>query len=159
MTGKARIDKASSAGRGGGRGDGRVPDRRPERRSSAEIESRLREAADVLRRLPRPKEIAELRGRWSAWPGVVRKAGEAYGYDRTRRIVIPPSGAEIDRMDEAVVWLQWLDKKESHLVWLRVSGVAWRDLEHVFGHSARTLQRRHQSALDRISWRLLDPIA
>lgn len=118
------------------------------------VAARLEEAAQALRRLPRPKEIRHLKGRWSLWPEVVRQASEAYGYGEPERVVIPPSAREIDRMDEAVVWLLWLEKREAKLVWLRCSGIAWRDLEYVFHRNTRTLQRWYRGALETVALRL-----
>ncbi len=116
----------------------------------AEIIRRLEEAADVLKRLPRPKELLYLKGKWSSWPAVIHVAGEAYGYGTPTAARIPPNADQIDRMDEAILWLLWLEKREGELVWLRCSGIAWRDLEYVFRRSSRTLQRRFRTAITEI---------
>ena len=84
------------------------------------IKSRLREAADVLARLPANRGPQEY---GSTWPDIVRSTWErwAEGYEwhpkMQNRVMGParvrvrpavPSGIEIDRMDEAMGWLNWL---------------------------------------------------
>ncbi len=117
------------------------------------IKLRLREAADVLRRLPStigPKEYG------SNWPDIVRSTWErwAEGYDwhpkSQNRVLGPakvrlrpavPSGAEIDRMDEALGWLKWLGEDEADMVWSRACGITWRSLEDFDGRSRETLRK------------------
>lgn len=69
------------------------------------VEERLAEAADVLRRLPEER----VQGYFSTWPAFLRDVREAYGWQQARMRPIPPSPGAIDRMDEAMRWLRWLE--------------------------------------------------
>ena len=81
----------------------------------AEIKERLREAADVLRRLPPERGPREF---GSNWPDIVRSTwGALWRWNPTlqrweREVPIlkpsPPMGAEIDRMEEVMTWIEML---------------------------------------------------
>ncbi len=86
------------------------------------VEERLAEAADVLRRLPEER----VQGYFSTWPAYLRDVREAYGWQPARMRPIPPSPASIDRMDEVLRWLHWLDPDDAKLVWERASGTRWK---------------------------------
>jgi Domain of unknown function (DUF6362) len=99
------------------------------------VASRLEEAVDVLARLPE----ARVRGVYDLWPKLV---GEPCRHAR------PAAAAPeaIDRVDEALGWLMWLEPEERRLVWLRAEGVP--------GSGSRTGsgsgERRHGSAGPRL---------
>ena len=130
------------------------------------IKSRLRDAADVLRRLPSnigPREYG------SNWPDIVRSTWErwAEGYEwhpkSQNRVMGPakvmlrpavPSGTEIDRMDEAMAWLNWLGEDEERIVWSRAVGITWRSLEDYDGRSRETLRKVYAVGLMVIGKRL-----
>ena len=40
----------------------------------------------------------------------------------------------IDRMDEALGWLMWLEPEERQLVWLRAEGLPWKWITRRLGH-------------------------
>ena len=40
----------------------------------------------------------------------------------------------IDRMDEALDWLMWLEPEERRLVWLRAEGLPWKRITHSACH-------------------------
>lgn len=86
------------------------------------VEERLAEAADTLRRLPAVK----VQGYICSWPTVVRTMHEAYGWHAARVCLGPPSPGAIDRMDETITWLAWLEPDDAKIVWLRASGVRWK---------------------------------
>jgi hypothetical protein len=110
------------------------------------VAERLAEAADVLDRLPEPKEL----GFYSLWPLLPEEpAGDAA---RTRPAAPAPEG--IDRMDEALVWLAWLEPKERHLVWLRAEGLPWKRITYRFGIGRTTAWQRWTIALLKIATRL-----
>lgn len=114
------------------------------------VEERMVEAADTLKRLPEER----VRGYFSTWPTVIRDYWEAFGREDVRLRRGPPSAAAIDRMDEALAWLAWLDPAEARIVWLRASGERWKTVCWKVG-LARTAAHQHwMYALCVISWRL-----
>jgi hypothetical protein len=114
------------------------------------VEERMVEAADTLKRLPEER----VRGYFSTWPPVIRDYWEAFGREDVRLRRGPPSAATIDRMDQALAWLAWLDPAEARIVWLRASGERWKTVCWKVG-LARTAAHQHwMYALCVISWRL-----
>ena len=107
------------------------------------IAERLEEAVDVLARLP--DEGA--RGLYDLWP---RMVGDPCPDSR-------PAAAEpaaIDRMDEALQWLFWLEPRERVLVWLRAEGLPWKRITHRLGVSRTTAWQQWTIALLKIATRL-----
>ena len=114
------------------------------------IEERMVEAADTLKRLPE----ARVRGYFSTWPAVIRDYWEAFGREDVRLRRGPPSPAAIDRMDETMAWLRWLEPDDARIVWLRASGEPWKAVCWKVG-LARTAAHQHwMYALCVIVWRL-----
>jgi DNA-binding CsgD family transcriptional regulator len=107
------------------------------------VASRLEEAADVLARLPE----ARVRGLYDLWPKLV---GEACRHAR------PAAAAPeaIDRMDEVLGWLMWLDPEERQLLWLRAEGLPWKWITRRLGIGRTTAWQRWTSALLKIVVRL-----
>ena len=70
------------------------------------VAERLEEAVDVLARLPEER----VRGLYDLWPRMIgaRCAGAQ---------AAAPVPEAIDRMDEALVWLAWLQRDERYIVW------------------------------------------
>jgi hypothetical protein len=110
-----------------------------------EIEDRFEEAAITLRRLPNPTGSGP-RGYGQSWPDYVQEAQHAYGYTEVR-IRIVPSAAEIQRMDECIEWLRWLDPDDAKIVWLRAEGKRWRQVCIYVGCVRQTAWRRWAAAL------------
>lgn len=105
-----------------------------------EVEERLIDAARVIRLLPAPRRTRP-QGLHAAWPDVVRKASEAYGFHGLVTRPATPLAAEIKLADEAVVWLFFLDGRSSSVVWARANGATWRVLEDLDGASTWTIKR------------------
>ena len=108
------------------------------------VAERLAEAADVLARLPEER----IRGFYDlvakdTWSAVYRR--------RARRHAMPEA---IDRMDEALGWLCWLEPEERRLVWLRAEGLPWKRITHRLGIGRTTAWQRWTIALLKISVRL-----
>jgi hypothetical protein len=72
---------------------------------------RFEEAADVMARLPNDR----VPGLYGLWPRIVSATV-------TSGRPAAPSPKAIDRMDEVVGWLCWLEPEERRLVWLRRRG-------------------------------------
>ena len=106
-------------------------------------EARRADAADALARLPDER----VRGLYDLWPKLV---GSPCRHAR------PPAAAPeaIDRMDEALGWLMWLDPEERRLVWLRAEGVPWKRITRRLGIGRTTAWQRWTTALLKIAVRL-----
>ena len=109
----------------------------------AVVADRLVEAADVLARLPegRVREFYDL------WPRIVGAPCAS-----ARPAAAAP--AVIDRMDEALRWLCWLDPEERLLVWLRAEGLPWKRIISRLGIGRTTAWQRWTVALLKITTRL-----
>ena len=70
-----------------------------------QIEERLHEAADVMKRLPAIK----VQGYYNLWPGIVREFADLVGQEPQRLRRPPPAPAAISRMEETLGWLVWLE--------------------------------------------------
>lgn len=112
-----------------------------------EIRWRLEEAADTLRRLPRPREYGALKGGRSSMPDYVRDAMEAYGWSEAKAPRVPPPAAAIDRLDEVLLWMRWLPASEARLVWMRAVRINWKRVSEEFECDRTTAWRRWTAAL------------
>ena len=107
------------------------------------VAERLAEAADVLARLPEER----IRGFYDLWPRILGAPCTGGG----------PAAAmpeAIDRMDEALFWLTWLEPEERRLVWLRTEGLPWKRITHRLALGRTTAWQRWTAALLKISVRL-----
>jgi Domain of unknown function (DUF6362) len=110
------------------------------------VAERLAEAADVLDRLPEPKA----RGFYSLLPLLPdQSAGDSA---RATRAAPPPEA--IDRMDEALGWLMWLEPEERRLVWLRAEGMPWKWITRRLGMGRTTAWQHWTAALLQLAVRL-----
>ena len=123
-----------------------------------EILSRLGEAAVTLRRMPPDKGPA---GHKSTWPEWLRDAWFRYNTevaaaDLNAKTRIQPSAEDIDRMDEAIPWLQLIDQDEAKILWARVQPrrVTWGMIARKLGVSERTARRRTMEIALRLSRRV-----
>jgi hypothetical protein len=114
--------------------------------TAAIVAQRLSEAADVLDRLPEPR----VRGFYSLLPLLPN----APAGDGVRARPAAPSPEAIDRMDEALRWLCWLDPQERRLVSMRAEGLAWKRIAHRLGIGRTTAWQRWTMALLKIATRL-----
>jgi len=114
------------------------------------VEEQLAEAADVLKRLPN----VTVQGYASTWPPYVREYWESYGVAEVTLRRPPPSAASIDRMDQALAWLRWLDAVDAKIIWLRANGDRWRMVCGTVGLSRAAAHRHWMFALCVIAWRL-----
>jgi len=146
------------------------------------LDYRLREAALTLRCLKYDRHDVPA-GYGSYWPGVVRSAKDAYGYDgdpvygddpehpliqqdtaeqkrrreeNINRRVLSIQRGRIDRLDEVLAWLWWLSPGERRIVWGRAAGRSWEQLKN--GASIRTLQRQRDRALETLLVKLMKEV-
>ncbi|OSM07368.1 hypothetical protein MAIT1_04698 [Magnetofaba australis IT-1] len=114
------------------------------------VAERLEEAANTLKQLPdhNPQAVR------SAWPDVVHEFYEAYGHDSPRVRLGPPTGEAIDRMDQTLLWLRWLDGGDMQLVWSRACRVPWKLIGQQLGVGRTTAWQRWMAALLQVATRL-----
>ena len=107
------------------------------------VATRVEEAVDALARLPEER-VCRL---YDLWPKLV---GEPCRQPR------PAAAAPeaIDRMDEALGWLMWLEPEERQLVWLRAEGLPWKWITRRLGIGRTTAWQRWTRALLKIVVRL-----
>ena len=131
----------------------------------ADIKERLRKAADVIKRLPRPQLVAGYPGRSipdavnEDWDAAYEAAG-AYDEDRgeAETVVVKdtyvrpsqPQGQEIEDAWEAWDWLGYLQERDRRLVWSWACGADWWKIAARARRSERTVQRYFADAIDRI---------
>lgn len=109
-----------------------------------DIKARLAEAGRTLRNVRDPRPHAtRLR---ALWPDAPDAYWTAYARGRPRTIRMPVSGAEIDRMDECLGWLLWLDLPERRLVSAWMLGLKIREICEIWSCDRKTFWRR----IDRI---------
>lgn len=135
-----------------------------------EVEERLHEAIRTLAALP-DRERRFIYARQTSWPETLREAIDvialaleriqqgkpAYVPLREPRYV--PTKEAIDRMDEALDWLAWLDERGLNLVTLRAFRTPWIKIAWRYGRSDTTVQRWYKEALESVLQRLVLPPA
>ena len=114
------------------------------------VEERLVEAADVMRRLP-PVRVP---GYFSTWPRALVEFSDLVGQQPEPMRLPPPSPAAITRMEEALLWLRWLEVDDAKLVWERADRRPWKAICWQFGIARATADRRYRHGLSVMAWRL-----
>ena len=115
-----------------------------------EVANRFHEAAITARRLP----PVRVQGYFNTWPPIVRQAWEVLGADDAIYRSYPPTPQAVERMLEAMRWVQWLEVEQRYLVWMRADGYRWREITRRFGCDRTTAWRRWNIALLVVSERL-----
>lgn len=115
-----------------------------------DVEARLLEAADVLKRLPSER----VPGFFNTWPDIMVEFADMVGRmpDPMRRP--PPDPPAITRMEEAIGWSRFLEPEDAKLLWARAEGTPWKGICWRFGIARATAHRRWEYALCLIAWRL-----
>ena len=119
--------------------------------TTEQIEERLTEAADVLKRLPEER----VRGYCSTWPVIVYSFADIVGQTPEPMRRPPPLADSITHMEETLNWIQqFLAPEDARLVWARANGARWRVICWRFGIARATAHRRWQYCLSVIALRL-----
>ena len=93
-----------------------------------QLRERFIDAADTLRRLPKPKEFRGHRLH-SPWPDTL-KEWLAYAADQTHVKRAAPSPEAITRLDEVLTWMSEILTPDQRMVcWGRAEGITWRRME------------------------------
>lgn len=107
------------------------------------VAARFEEAVETARRLP----PVRVQGYYSLWPEIIRQQWETFSREDVELRPLPPEPAAIERMMEAMRWMQWLEVEERHLVWMRAKQYEWHRIGKRFGCDRTTAWRRWQRAL------------
>jgi hypothetical protein len=114
------------------------------------VETRLEDAAQVIRRLP----AVRVPGYFNTWPSMFVEFADLVGQEPQPMRLPPPSTAAITRMEDTLNWLRWLEAEDVKLVWARADRKPWKAICCQLGISRATANRRYQYGLSLIAWRL-----
>lgn len=108
-----------------------------------QLAKRYREAWVISRRVPSGLQL----GYSAYWPEFNPNRWEVYHSEGIRAKPEPVSADGVDRMVECMRWLRWLSEDERELVWMRASGMSWRDIASSSGIPRTTVSRHWHRAL------------
>ena len=74
------------------------------------VRAYIREAMELLKRMPMPRGGMP-GGERSGMPEAVRQVMESYGWDEARTAQGRPTAAEISQLDRVLAWLWWLPER------------------------------------------------
>jgi hypothetical protein len=114
------------------------------------VEERLVEAVAVLRRLPAERG----QGYFSTWPQTFVEFSDLVGQTPEPMRLPPPSAAAISRMEAALCWMPWLEPVDAKIVWLRASGMRWKEICWTVGLARAAAHEHWRYSLCLIAWRL-----
>lgn len=114
------------------------------------VAARFEDAAVTARRLP----SAKVQGYFNAWPTIVRCQWELLAADERLICRFPPSPKDVQNMLEVMLWVQWLDVEQRHLVWMRAKRFGWRDICTRFGVCRTTAWQNWQKSLQLVTQKL-----
>jgi len=116
------------------------------------IANRFEDAAVTARRLP----SANVQGYFNAWPTIVRCQWEMLATDERVVCRFPPSPKDVEDMLEVMLWVQWLEVEQRHLVWMRAKRYGWRDICTRFGVCRTTAWQHWQKSIQLVAQKLND---
>lgn len=112
-----------------------------------DVANRFEDAAVTARRLP----SANVQGYFNAWPTIVRSQWEMLATDEREVCRFPPSPKDVEQMLEVMLWVQWLEVEQRHLVWMRAKRYGWREIGIRFACCTKTAQRHWARSLQRVT--------
>ncbi len=118
--------------------------------TASRVAHRLEDAAATMQRLP----PVRVQGYVSSWPPIVREYWDAFGWDEMKVRLGPPSAVAIDQMDEAFVWLHWLEPDAARIAWLRACKMPWKALTMRMGMGRTRAWQEWVAALQTIAVRV-----
>lgn len=108
-----------------------------------QLGKRYREAWIISRRVPSGLQL----GYSASWPEFNPNRWEVYHAEGVKAKPTPVSADAVDRMVECMRWLRWLSEDERELVWMRASGMSWREIAGAAGKPRTTVYRYWHRAL------------
>lgn len=118
--------------------------------TSEDIAERFEEAIRTLKRLPPVK----VQGYFNLWPAIKYTERELWDMEKQPMRLGPPAANAIDRLEQTLRWIVWLEEEERKLVWMRAARMPWKPICHRFGVDRKTAWRHWTKALGKISDRL-----
>ena len=115
-----------------------------------DVANRFAEAAWTAHRLPRVGP----RGYFNPWMTTAFQVPDRYPDSERLYRPMLPSPQDVERMLEAMRWVQWLEVEQRHLVWMRAKRYGWRDITIRFACDRSTAWRRWQRALEIVATNL-----
>ena len=115
-----------------------------------DVANRFEDAAVTARRLP----SANVQGYSNAWPTIVRSQWEMLATDERDVCRFPPTPKDVEQMLEVMLWVQWLEVQQRHLVWMRAKRYGWRDICTRFAIGRSTAWRHWTQAMELMAEKL-----
>ena len=115
-----------------------------------QVANRFAEAAWTAHRLPRMGP----RGYFNPWMTTAFQVPDRYPDPERLYRPLPPSPQDVERMLEAMRWVQWLEVEQRHLVWMRANRYEWQQIGRRFACDRNTVARRWKRLMELIAWRL-----
>ena len=81
---------------------------------------------------------------------------QSYGYNDYTISRPKPSGEQIDRCDQALLWLLYLNKDQKELIWARASKFSWRKIAMFLGCNKDTAKMKWTVVLFELIEKLKD---
>lgn len=124
------------------------------------VKARLKEAADVIRRLPPPqlsrgypkRSLPEpVNNSWGAEYEIVDPVAGEWRHRETVLRQAAPRGEEIDRAWASAEWLGYLSERDQKIVWAWANGVSWWKIVQRQRAADRTVRNWFNDAVKRIA--------
>ncbi|OQX35885.1 MAG: hypothetical protein B0D91_09985, partial [Oceanospirillales bacterium LUC14_002_19_P2] len=90
-------------------------------------------------------------GHSSGWPEMIFDQREQIRRAEREVLSVRPTPEDEERMLECIRWLAVLVDEDRKLIWLRTSGLAWREIAKRSGIPRTSVQRRWHRALLAVS--------
>lgn len=129
----------------------------------AQVAERLIEAGDILKRSPMPSDYLGLGKTVAAWPAFAKTLAEIIAIERAMqkrgdkpKTRVRPSAEEVDRLDEVLTWLLWLEPDPRRVCSAKMMGVGFRKIAGIdpMGRSHEKIRRVYLDGIRYISGRL-----
>lgn len=115
-----------------------------------QVEAALTEAANTMRKLPRP----HVAGFFNTWPEPVRSYWDAYGWETDAPVRGFATPREVTRMEATMPWLRWLERDDQRIVWAKANGRRWKAICAESGLRRSAANERWTYALSVIAMKL-----
>jgi len=113
------------------------------------VANRFEEAVETLNKLPG----GSVRGYATFWPDVIYTPAELTRQTpKSVKFIALPE--QITRMEQTLMWIEWVNEAERKLIWLRAYRMTWREIGRRTGYPKTSGHRYWQGALTKIIERL-----